>query len=74
MGLYGTTKNAERVSVDLGLTRQVREQRGTIIPNQFNNPTRNPTSFQNSRCIRSFLNKENTSNDNSLQQIQQDKN
>tara|TARA_B100001996_G_scaffold315799_1_gene258738 strand:- start:406 stop:636 length:231 start_codon:yes stop_codon:yes gene_type:complete len=39
----------ERVSVDLGLTRQVREQRGTIIPNQFTNPTRNPTRFSPTR-------------------------
>ena len=35
----------ERVSVDLGLKRQVREDIGTIIPNQFKNPTTNPTTF-----------------------------
>ena len=54
--IFRTSRNyklTERVSVDLGSTRQVREQRGTIIPNQFNNPTRNPTRFHQliKRCF-----------------------
>ena len=39
MGLYRTTKNAERVDFDFGLKSLVRTQRGTIIPNWSKNPT-----------------------------------
>jgi len=60
------------VSVDLGLGGQVREQRGTIIPNRFNNPTRNPTRFQHGRRIRSISDKGNTCHGKCFKQIQQD--
>ena len=66
MGRYGTTKNAERVSVDLSLGRQVREQRGTKNRTQVKNPTRNPTRFMSgqSQC-------EITSHINAFKGIQQ---
>jgi len=36
---------AERVEVGFRLKTPVREQRGTIIPNWFKNPTTYPTTF-----------------------------
>jgi len=38
-------KNAERVDFNFRLKTPVREQRGTIIPNWFINPTTNPTTL-----------------------------
>ena len=59
------------MSVDLGLTRQVREQRGTINRNQLKNPTRNPTRFQHG-LIRSISIPGKSIHINGFQEIQQD--
>ena len=45
MGLYGTTKNAERVFVGLNPYEQVRAGVGIHFSNQFrNHPTNHPTN------------------------------
>ena len=50
-------KNTERVSVNFRLKTPVREQRGTIIPNWFINPTTNPTTFYICKSIPFSINR-----------------
>ena len=72
--MYGITwehKNAERVSVDLCSGGQVREDIGTKSRNQGENPTRNPTRFQNGR-FRTTPNTRSTNHINDFHGIQQD--
>ena len=56
-------KNAERVEVDFGFIGQVREQRGTIIPNWVEYPTTYPTTFSPTHKKVLFPNSSRGSND-----------